>query len=127
MADTDCCTRILTRRELTLSGYALIEKHGICHELVVIGSLGVFQDIRELLKVRGAQVERHVAICLLGQELQALGLDLQNLAAVTLYDLYIILRQKAVLRLILLDRERLLIDEICHIFLVLLSFIIMSH
>ena len=114
VADADGRTGILTRGQLALGRDALIEQHGVSHELVVVGSLGIVEDVAQLLQVGGTQVERHVAVSGLGKQLQPGGVDLEDFTAVALDDLDVIFGQQTVLRLVLPDRERLLIDEFSH-------------
>ena len=64
--------------------------------------------------VGGTQVERHVAVSGFGQEFEASGVDLEDLAAVAFDDFHVILRQQTVLGFVFPDGERLLINEISH-------------
>jgi len=68
----------------------------------------------QFFEVRGAQVERHVGIGLLRKQLEALGIDLEDFAAVALHDFHILFGQKTVLGFVVLNRKRLLIDKFCH-------------
>ena len=114
VADADRRTRILTGREFALGGHALVQQHRVGHELVVVRRFGIIEDVAEFLQVRRTQVERNVAVSGLRQQFQTLRVDLQDLAPVALDDLHVILRQKTVLRFVLLNRKRFLIDEFCH-------------
>ena len=114
VGDADGRAGVLAGRQLALGGHALIQQHRVGHELVVVRSLGIIEDVAQFLQVRRTQVERHIAVCGLRQQLEARGIHLQDLASVALDDLHVILRQKTVLRFVLLNRERLLINEICH-------------
>ena len=114
VADADGCAGVLARGEFALGRNDLVEQHGVSHELVVVGGLGIVEDVAQLLQVGGTQVERHVGIGGLRQLLQPLGVDFQNLAAVALHDFHVILGQQTVLRGVLAHGERLLIDEFWH-------------
>ncbi len=114
MADADGRAGILTGGQLALGRDALVEQHGISHELVVVGSLGVVEDVAQLLQVGRTQVERHVAVSRLGQQLQTGRIDLEDLTAVALDDLDVIFGQQTVLRFVLPHGERLLVDEFGH-------------
>ena len=114
MADADGRAGILACGKFALGRNDLVEQHGVGHELVVVGGLGIIEDVAQFLQVGGAQVERHVAVRGFGQEFEACGVDLEDLAAVALHDFHILLRQKTVLGFVVLNRKRLLIDEFCH-------------
>ena len=114
VGDADGRTGILAGGQLALGGHALVEQHRVGDELVVVGRFGVVEDVAQLLQVRRAQVERHVAVGGLREQLEARGVDLQHLAAVALDHFHVILRQKTVLGFVLPDGERLLIDEFRH-------------
>jgi len=114
MADTDGSAGILACGKFALGRNDLVEQHGVSHELVVVGGLGIIEDVAQFLQVGGAQVERHVAVRGFGQEFEACRVDLEDLAAVALDDFHIILRQQTVLGFVFPDGERLLINEISH-------------
>ena len=114
MADADGRAGILACGKFALGRNDLVEQHGVSHELVVVGGLGIIEDVAQFLQVGGAQVERHVAVRGFGQEFEACGVDLEDLAAVALDDFHIILRQQTVLGFVFPDGERLLINEISH-------------
>ncbi len=116
VTDADRRTGVLACGQLALGRDALVEQHGVGDEFVVVGGFGIFEDVGEFLQVRCAQIERHVGVCLLGQQFETLGVDLQYFTAVALDDLHVVLRQKPVFGLVRLDRKRLLIDEICHFY-----------
>ena len=107
-------TRILTRGQLAFGRYRLVEKHGVCDELVVVRGFGILEYRCELSKVCRTQVERYVGIGLLREQFQTFGVYFQYFTSVALDDLNVILRQKAVLGGILLDGIGFLIDEISH-------------
>ena len=114
MADADGRAGVLARGEFALGRNDLVEQHGVSHELVVVGGLGIVEDVAQLLQVGGTQVERHVAVSGFGQEFEASGVDLEDLAAVAFDDFHVILRQQTVLGFVFPDGERLLINEISH-------------
>ena len=114
VGDADRRTGVLAGRKLALGGHALVQKHRVGHELVVVRRLGIIEDVAQFLQVRRTQVERHVGIGRFRQQLESCGIDLENLPAVALDDLYVVLRQQTVLRLVLPYGERLLINEFCH-------------
>ena len=114
VADADGRAGVLARGEFALGRNDLVEQHGVSHELVVVGGLGIVEDVAQLLQVGGTQVERHVAVSGFGQEFEASGVDLEDLAAVAFDDFHVILRQQTVLGFVFPDGERLLINEISH-------------
>ena len=114
MADADGRAGVLARGEFAPGRNDLVEQHGVSHELVVVGGLGIIEDVAQLLQVGGTQVERHVAVSGFGQEFEASGVDLEDLAAVAFDDFHVILRQQTVLGFVFPDGERLLINEISH-------------
>ena len=114
LTDTDCGTRILTSGQLTLGSYALVEQHRVSHELVVVGSFGIFENVSQLLQVRRTQIERNVVVSLFCQQLQALGINFQNTTTVALNNFHIVFCKETIFRSIVFDGERLLIDEISH-------------
>src|SRR6266545_16033 len=67
--------------------------------------------------MRGAQEERNIANRHTRQQGQCLRFDLQDLFAVELRHRHVIFRQQPILGRILLERERILINEFrsCHI------------
>ena len=54
-SDADGRAGVLTGRQLALGRNDLIQQHGVGHELVVVGSFGIFEDVAQFLQVRGAQ------------------------------------------------------------------------
>ena len=112
--DADGRAGVLAGRQLALGGHALVEQHRVGHELVVVGGLRIVEDVAQLLQMRRTQIERHVRIGRLRQQLEARGVHFQDFTPVALDDLHVILRQKTVLGFVLPDGERLLIDEVCH-------------
>jgi hypothetical protein len=64
--------------------------------------------------MRMAKVERHIAVSTLREQLQALRIDLQDLATIALNNFHIICGEKLILCGILLDWIGFLIDEISH-------------
>ena len=114
MADADGRAGVLTGRQLALGRNDLIQQHGVGHELVVVGSFGIFEDVAQLLQVRGAQIERHVAVGGLRQQFETRGVHLQDFTSGALDDLHVILRQKTVLGFVLPHGERLLINKVSH-------------
>ena len=114
MADADGRAGVLTGRQLALGRNDLIQQHGVGHELVVVGSFGIFEDVAQFLQVRGAQTERHVAVSGLRQQFETRGVHLQDFTSVALDDLHVILRQKTVLSFVLPHGERLLINKVSH-------------
>ena len=114
LADTDCGTGILTGGEFALGSHALVYEHSIGNEFIVIGSLGVVEDIIEFLEMRAAQIERHIGIGLLREQFKTFGVDAENLAVAALLNSDIVFGNQAILGGVLSHFERLLIDKICH-------------
>ena len=77
-------TRILAERQDTLGSHLCIAQELECHILIVLRSLGVFQNLGHLLVVLAAQHELHIVEGLLGQQRQRLLGHLDDFLAVKL-------------------------------------------
>ena len=113
-ADADGRTGILAGREFAFGRNDLVQQHRVGDEFVVVGSLGIVEDLAEFLQMGGAQVEGDIVVGLLGQQFESFRVDFQDAASVALDDLDIVFGQQSILRIVPFDRERFLIDEFRH-------------
>ena len=81
MANADGGTGVLAEREDSLGGHTGVLEEREGHELVVVASLRVLENLRDLLRVGRTEPEAHFLECRLGDLGERLGGDLQDFLA----------------------------------------------
>ena len=70
--------RVLTERQLAHRGDFGIAEHREGHTSVVVACLGVFENLRHKLEVRGAEEKRYVAHCSAREQRETFGIDFED-------------------------------------------------